>query len=64
MKTKKSEKKISADKVYGVWACPECKREVQWFYSDIADTGNPICGDTNCPEPDTEMEFTGEMGIV
>jgi hypothetical protein len=59
MPAKKNEKELTADKTYGVWVCPECKASVKWTYSDMADAGNPIC---NSP-CDTEMEFTGEMGI-
>ena len=58
MPTKKNGNKISAEKVFGVWQCPDCKQLAEWTYQDFVSCGGPVCDDCN-----TEMEFTGEMGI-
>jgi hypothetical protein len=41
------------------WRCPDCGRElteVDWNYSDVATSGNPVC---NC---DADMEYVGGGG--
>ena len=39
------------------WRCSGCGRTVRLTQDDLADIGNPICGEPDCPNEDEEMEL-------
>ena len=39
------------------WKCLRCGKTVQWTYDHLADLGLPICGETDCPGGDDDMEL-------
>jgi len=48
---------VDLDKVIGRWSCPECEKEIDVSYTNIADVGNPVCSDC-----DSEMELVNSIG--
>lgn len=46
--------------VTSLWRCTECNHEVRLTFSQIADIGNPICGQPGCDNEDAEMELVDE----
>lgn len=39
----------------GIWTCEDCGYTVELTYEGLAEIGNPICTDPDCPLPDGEM---------
>ena len=48
---------FSADTVKSRWRCSKCQHEVSLTFSQLAESGNPICGEPGCKNEGDEMDL-------
>lgn len=46
------------------WRCAECGKEVVLSYEELADSGNPICGEAGCLREGDEMDMMDTRPVV